>query len=158
MKVVADLGADGADDFERKAGAVLERAAVLVLAVVDRRAEELREQVPVCAVQLHAVEAGLARPPRALGKVADDLLDLRHRCPLAQEAVQRVLLVGGRQALGVLDAVDVALPSAMAQLHDEFAVVLVHRVAEGTPEGDVAVVVDHREVRDDAAAEMHRHE
>ena len=74
VEVVADLGADGADDFEHEAGAVLERAAVFVLAVVDRRAEELGDQVAVGAVQLDAVEAGLARAPRALGEVRDDLL------------------------------------------------------------------------------------
>ena len=43
-------------------------AAVFVRAVVDRRAEELRDQVAVGAVQLDAVEARLARAPRALGE------------------------------------------------------------------------------------------
>ena len=48
-----------------KRARVLERAAVLVLAVVDRRAQELREQHPVRARKLDAVEARLAHPPRS---------------------------------------------------------------------------------------------
>jgi hypothetical protein len=44
VEVVADLGAHGLDDVEHETGAVLERAAVFVLAVVDGRAQELRDQ------------------------------------------------------------------------------------------------------------------
>ena len=65
VEVVADALPDGADDLEDEAGAVFERSAVVVLPVVDRRAEELRNQVAVGAVQLDAVEPRLARPPRA---------------------------------------------------------------------------------------------
>jgi hypothetical protein len=64
VEVAADLGADGADRLEQKAGAILERAAVVVLAVVDRGREELREDVAVRAVDLDAVQPGVARPAR----------------------------------------------------------------------------------------------
>ena len=74
VEVVADLRADRLDDVDDEPGPVFERAAVLVLAIVDRRAEELRDQVAVGAVQLDAVEARLARAPRALGEV-------RRPCP-----------------------------------------------------------------------------
>ena len=97
------------------------------VAVVDRRAEELRDQVAVGAVQLDAVEPGLARAPRALGERGDDLLDLRrsvirsHSKPCSGSR-----LVGRAEPLRILDAADVALPAAVAELQDEPAVVLVH--------------------------------
>jgi hypothetical protein len=107
---------------------------------------------------LIADKARFARPARALGEIIDDLLDLRHRRPFAQKAVKRIFLVGRRQSLRVLDAVDVALAPAVAQLQDELAVVLVHGLADGTPERDVTIVIDHRVVRDDAAAQVDRDE
>ena len=116
--------ADRLDDLADEAGAVLERAAVVVLAIVDRRAEELRDQVAVGAVQLDAVERRpRARAARPAANACDDVLDLRERHPLALEAVQRIVLVGRAQALGVFDARDVALPAAVAQLQDVLAVV-----------------------------------
>ena len=72
-KSLPTLARTASHDLEHEAGAVLERAAVLVLAVVDRRAEELRDQVAVGAVQLDAVQPGLARAPGALGEVARPL-------------------------------------------------------------------------------------
>ena len=68
VEIAADLGANRADNLEHESRAVLELAAVLVLAIVDRRAEELRDEVAVRAVQLDAVGAGLARAPRALAQ------------------------------------------------------------------------------------------
>jgi hypothetical protein len=47
---------------------------------------------------------------RALREGVDDLVDLRLRHPLALEAVQRLGLVGRREALLVLDPGNVALP------------------------------------------------
>ena len=158
MEIAADLGANRLDDLDDEAGAVLERSAVLVLAIVDGRAEELRDQVAVGAVQLHAVEAGLARPARAFGKRRHRLLDVGGRHPLALEAVQRILVVGRAERVLVLDAADVALASRVAQLHDEFTVVLVHRLADGTPERHTLVLVDGGVVRNDASANLHRHE
>ena len=69
VEVVADLVADRADGLEQQPRTVLERAAVVVLAVVDRRGQELREEVAVGAVDLDAVEAGLARAARAGGEL-----------------------------------------------------------------------------------------
>ena len=98
VEVVADALADRADDVEHESRPVLERAAVLVLAIVDRRAQELRDQVAVGAVQLDAVEPGLARPPRAFGKRVDRLADVGERHLLAAEAVRRIGLAGRAQA------------------------------------------------------------
>ena len=69
----ADARADRLDDLDDEARAVLERPAVFVGAIVDRRAQELRDEVAVGAVQLDAVESRLARPPRALGERRDRL-------------------------------------------------------------------------------------
>ena len=123
-----------------------------------RRAQELGDEVAVGAVQLHAVEAGLARPPGAFGKRGHGLFDVRHRHPLALKPVQRVAVVGGAQAELVLDAADVTLPAGMAQLEDEAAIVLVHRLADGAPERNPLVAVDRGVVRHDPPANQHRHE
>jgi hypothetical protein len=73
VEVVTDLFPNGAHRLDEQAGPVLERAAVLVLAVVDRRGEELREEVPVRPVDLDPVETCLARPSGARGESPDDL-------------------------------------------------------------------------------------
>ena len=158
VEVVADLLADRAHDLEDEAGAVLERSAVLVLPIVDGRAEELRDQVAVGAVQLDAVEPGFARAPRALRVGLDRLPNLLGRHPVALEAVRRIRLVRGAQAARIFDALDVALPAAMTELQDVLAVMRVNRLAEGAPERNVAIVIDHRVVRDDPPAQVHRHE
>ena len=54
------------EDLERKAQAVLERAAVFVRAAVGQRREEAREQIAVGAVQLEHVEAGALAALRRL--------------------------------------------------------------------------------------------
>ena len=90
MEVATHLRADGADDFQHEARAIFERPAVFVLAVVDRGAEELGDEIAVGAVQLDAVESRLARPARSLGKRCHRLADLRLRHRLAAEPVDRV--------------------------------------------------------------------
>ena len=158
VEVGAHLGPDGGDDLEEKAGTLTQRAAVVVVAIVDRRAEELREQVAVGRVQFDAVESRRASAPGAGGKRGDGLVDLCVGHGDAREAVQRFIALGGAPSLLELDAGDVALPAAMRELHDEPAVVLVDRVAERPPEGDPRVAVDGGVVGDDAATDRHRDE
>ena len=55
--------AHGIEDLERVAHAVLERAAVVVLAPVGHRGDEARQQIPVRHVELEHVEAGLDGHP-----------------------------------------------------------------------------------------------
>ena len=97
VEIGADLLANRANDIENEASAVLERAAVVVLSVVDRGAQELRDQVAVGAVQLDAVETGLAGAPRAVGEILRDLGDLRLVHLLALESVDRIAFGGGAQ-------------------------------------------------------------
>ena len=87
-------GLDALDDLDRGTQAVLEAAAILVLAVVGHRGGKLVEQVaPVDRVDLDAVEACLLRHGRALDHLVDlelDLLDREHRRRLVGRAEDRV--------------------------------------------------------------------
>ena len=158
VEVGAHLGPNGGHDLEQEAGALLQRAAVVVVAVVDRRAEELREQVAVGRVQLDAVEpaARARRAPAANAATVSAICACVMRD--AREAVQRLIALGRAPALLELDAGDVALPAAVRELHDEPAVVLVDGVAERAPERDALVAIDRGVVGDDAAADRHRDE
>ena len=158
MEVGADLGPDRLDDLDHEAGAILEGAAVFVLAIVDGGAEVLRDQVPVGAVQLDAVETRLARAPRALGECRHGLLDVGCRHALALEAVQRIFAIGRTERVLVFDATDVTLTARVTELHDEAAVELVHRLAHRPPERDALVFVDGGVVGNDPAANLHRDE
>src|SRR6187399_1740821 len=77
VEVVADASTNRTHDLEHESRTVLERAAVLVLPIVDGGAQELRDQIAVGAVQLDAIKSGLARAPRPFSKRVDDLRDLR---------------------------------------------------------------------------------
>jgi len=57
---------DGVGDFEHEPGAVFDRAAVVVRAVVGAVLEKLIEQVAIGAVDFHAVKAGALRILRPL--------------------------------------------------------------------------------------------
>jgi len=66
--------------------------------------------------------------------------------------VQGVRLVRRAQALLELDSGDVALATAVCELDDVLAVVLVEPLAELAPEWNPVVTVDRGVVRDDEAA------
>ena len=57
---------------------VLERAAVLVVTMVGARTDELREEVSVTRVYLHAVETAFTRPVHRLAELPDERLYLVH--------------------------------------------------------------------------------
>ena len=76
------------------ARAVVEAAAVAVVALVVLGIQELRQQVAVRAVQLHALEAGLLGAARGGDEVAHQLLDLGG----AQRARAGLGIVPGRDA------------------------------------------------------------
>ena len=159
VKITADLGTDRANDLNHEARTILELAAVVVIAIVDSRAEELRDEIAVRPVQLDAVRAGLAGAARPLRKGFHDVLNLPDGHPLTLEPVQRIRVVGRAQALGVLDAGNVALAAAVTELQDVLAVALaVHLLDEAFPEGRAGVAIDRRVVGHDAAAHRDRHE
>ena len=140
--VRADLGSDRAHDVEREAGAVLERAAIVVVAVVDARGEKLRDQVAVAPVHLDAVRARFAGAAGSPTEVADDLVDLLHRHPLALEAVQGLSLPRRAQALRGTRSRRCRADVRVRDLDDVAAVVLVNPGYELAPEGDAVVPVD----------------
>ena len=73
-QVLGPCGADGADDFEGEADAVVEAAAVLVGAVVREGREEFVEEIAVGGVDLDEVEAGGEGAMGGGGEVGDDLV------------------------------------------------------------------------------------
>ena len=73
---IAHLRADGIDHLEEEAHAVLGGAAVLVVSLVERRREELVQQVAARGVDVDAVEAGVADAPGGAGEVLHEVVDL----------------------------------------------------------------------------------
>ena len=75
-EVVTDRGTDRGDHLERKSDPVLQRTAVLVLAMVERRRHELIEQMPAVGRDLDAVETtppcNAARSRRSRARSAPD--------------------------------------------------------------------------------------
>ena len=74
--VRADRLGHGPDHLDHEPGAVARRAAVLVVALVGARGEELVQQVAVGAVQLDAVQPGLDRVARGPHELLDDARQL----------------------------------------------------------------------------------
>ena len=156
-EVVADLGADRAHDLEREARAVLQRAAVLVLTVVDRRREELGEEHAVRACELHAVEAGFARATGSLRRTPDD----------AAGSPRRVMRVAGKPLTGSARSLELhagqrlqaghhPLAAGEDELDDVAAIELVDAPAQLAPERERLVGVDVRVAGDDVPAGVHR--
>src|SRR5258708_2361979 len=73
---VAALVADGSGDAEGDLGAVRERAAVGVVALVELGAEEGAREVVVAEMDLHGVESGLGRGAGGVGVGCDDPRDV----------------------------------------------------------------------------------
>src|SRR6266540_5257304 len=71
----ADLVANSIDDLDSKTCAILERAPVFVGTIIDPRAQELRKQVAIGAMQLDPVDAGFLGASRALSEGLDGVLD-----------------------------------------------------------------------------------
>ena len=77
-EVVTDRSTHRGDHLERKSDPVLQRTAVLVLAMVERRRHELIEQMPAVGRYLDAVETSLLTTQRGLGEVARDPRQIAH--------------------------------------------------------------------------------
>ena len=73
--VRADGGDHGGRDLQHEAGAVLDRTAITVVALVGTILEELVDQIAVGGMDLDTVEAGLPRLFGGVDIVSDDALD-----------------------------------------------------------------------------------
>ena len=65
-----------AHGLDQQAGAVLQRAAPAVIALIDARIEELADQIAVGAMNLHTVKPGIGQTARRVGEARDDVGDL----------------------------------------------------------------------------------
>ena len=74
-EVLADLGADVRYDLAQKAQAVLHRAAILVVAPIHLRVQELRRQIAVAGDDFAAVEPRGLHAPRRVAIAGHDLAD-----------------------------------------------------------------------------------
>ncbi|MEI2786185.1 MAG: hypothetical protein V9E82_10870 [Candidatus Nanopelagicales bacterium] len=103
---------DARQHLEKDAQAVLERAAVLVVAVVAAAVEELPDQVAMGAVHFDAVESGVLGAHCGGDEIPDDLGDLGggHGHRIVARVVPGALdLAAGDLAFGP--------PSTVVQLH-----------------------------------------
>src|SRR4051794_5712922 len=118
MEIRADFRAGCAHGLKEEAGAVFERAAVLIGAVVGGGGEELGEEVAVRAVDFDTVETGFADAPRGVREGADCLANLVGRHPFAGETVERVRFVGRAEPDAGFWTGDIALAAAVGELDD----------------------------------------
>src|SRR4029079_5790771 len=95
VEIGADFPAHGLDDFEQKARAVFQAAAIFILAIVNPGAQKLIDEIAVTCMQLNSVKSRLASAPRAVGELPDDHLDFVAGHCLTEQAVKRVCAVGG---------------------------------------------------------------
>ena len=84
-------------------------------------------------MQFDAIKPGIPRPSRTLRKRRDDFVDVGDGHAIAFESVQRILVVGRTLALRILQIRDIALATAMTQLEDVPALVLVNRLTQRAP-------------------------
>lgn len=147
------------------AQAVLQRAAVLVVARIGLGVDELVDQVAVGAVELDPVEAGVEGVACGLGIVGDDLPDFLH-CQCARRRVLDHLAAAGLRsaALGIDEDLHafghqrrgghrggvarlqrgVRDPADVPELGEDAPAGGVHRVGDLAPAGDLLGAVDAR--------------
>src|SRR5262249_47320550 len=79
LEVAAALRTNSVDDLENDAGAVFEAAAIAVVAVIDFRRQELRQDVAVRAVHLDPVKTGFVGALARGDEIVAQPLDLGQR-------------------------------------------------------------------------------
>jgi hypothetical protein len=72
-------GYGGVRDLEQEARAILDWAAVVVVAVIGAVLQKLVEEITIGAMQLHAIEASELGVLRTTGEGGDDLRNLATR-------------------------------------------------------------------------------
>ena len=126
----ADDPPDAADDLQRQAHAVFQRAAPLVVAAVGARAEELVEQVAFAAHHFHAVVGGGLGQPRATDEGADGLADATLGEFARGEPTDRRLQRRGGHRHRV-----VAIAPGVEDLQQDLAALGMHRLGQATMGG-----------------------
>ena len=158
--IATDLGHHGLHHFLQKAGAVLDVAAIGVVALVAAAAQELVDQVAVGRVHFHAIKAGGHRIARGVAVVLHDAGQLTcierarlggvHELGLAIDQ-QNGFGFGGdgrgrhRRCAPGLQA-GVRDTAHVPQLHDDLAALGVHGVGHLFPGGDLLGAPDARHV------------
>ena len=84
--------ADRGDHLAQQARAIVERAAVFVVALIAQRRQELVNQIAVRRVDLDHANARFPRAPRARGESGDDFADA-----VARQRLRHRIVVGERQ-------------------------------------------------------------
>jgi len=150
-------------DLASQAGAVLERPAVAVVALVAQRGEELVEEVPVRGVDLDDPEPCLKRAPGGAGERAHDIMNPR----FGQGPAESRILEGhgarrdrGPAAGGVRHAargpgpgaVGAGLPARVGELHAGVAALAVNEADDARQRLDVRVLPEPHVLRRDAAS------
>ena len=141
QEVLPDPAAHLFEDFEAKAGAVLEAPAVLVGAPVDQRGPELVDEMPV-GEQLGAVEPALLAARRGVTERAHHPPDVVAVHLLGERAVRVLAHHRGRQRRQpVLDVPQGAMPHMGDLAHDR-AAVAADTLGELPQHGNDRVVAD----------------
>ena len=139
-EAVADAVPDGGEHFEAEAHAVVERPAVVVVALVGGRRPELVDQVAV-AFELEAIEACSFHAFGAVGVSLDDPGDVPILHDLREGAMGGLAHVGGRDDRQPVRLVPVGPPAEMGHLDHHRRAMGVHVVGEfGEPADDLVLV------------------
>ena len=156
MEVVADAGPDRADDRRARTGrgsrAEPPYSSVRSL-IAELRNCVIRYPFAPCSSTPSSPASRARRAPSANAVTVSWICATvirSQRKPWVGSSLSVELRPVGNSMPG-----DVALTAAVAELQDELAVERVDGLADRTPEGHVPVVVDHRVVGHDAAAQLH---
>ena len=157
-KVLAAALANLGDDLEQEAHAGVERAAVLVGALVIERGQKAAEHaVGVCRMNLDAIDAGLLHAHSSVTKLMRELVDLIDR-----DGARRLAGIGrahkgrsdqARRARNVKGHV-----GGMEELRHDLAAILVDGCGELFPAGDKRVVVAAHVTRQIGIGGLDRHD
>jgi hypothetical protein len=151
-----DLVEDGLDDLEENAGAPLDLAAIFVSPSIGRLVEELRQQIEVVRLDLHAVEACNHRVARSASVVGHGPADVvpchrtRHdggnvaRC---RDGYLPGIDVGGRDRLRAAAQVRMRNGARMPELGDNAPAGSVDGIGQAAPAANLLFGPQARRIR-----------
>ena len=152
---------DGSNDLDEQSGTVLIGAPEVIGTAIEPRREERGDQVPMCGMDLDAIEAGPLHSIGGLGELIDDPGDViegrftlggtlasGERCHLHQLAHGDGTDIGriwgqrhrGHQLVAVLHGIDTGGLAVMAGLHHDARTMGVRGIGESGEPGNEPVV------------------